>query len=195
MSELSGWKKVGILAFGLGLGVLAGLLLLSVVEVGVWLFYWYPDLLNRLTEKSRLKKAIRTYYVERDMYVVQFQPDCAIYDPGLFYTLRPGTCRFKNREFDTTFRVSAQGFRDTVEEHQRPEIVVTGDSHAMGWGVAEGRTFSELLGRKLGVGIENIAVSSYATSREMIALERVHRSMWKGFVIVYSSNDVAENMA
>ena len=51
---------------------------------------------------------LRAFYLHHDRVMVQAMPECSRYDPGLFYTLKPGECRFANREFDTTLRVKPQ---------------------------------------------------------------------------------------
>jgi lysophospholipase L1-like esterase len=74
-----------------------------------------------------------------------------------------------------------------------PEIVVVGDSQAMGWAVGREQTFPALIGKETGKKILNTGVSSYGTAREMIMLDRVARGRLKYLIIQYSANDYDEN--
>jgi hypothetical protein len=83
--------------------------------------------------------------------------------------------------------------RDDEESLFSPEIVVVGDSQAMGWGVSQDLTFSSLLENALGKPILNAAISSYGTARELKILERIDLSNLKFLIIQYSDNDYREN--
>jgi hypothetical protein len=142
-----------------------------------------------------LVQPLSQYYRAFDRKIIQFLPECSQYDPRLFYTLRPGSCQFRNREFDTTVEVNALGVRDDAASLSAPEIVVIGDSHAMGWGVSGEQTFSYIIENKTGQVILNAAVSSYGTARELIMLGRVDTSRLKTLIIQYCDNDYPENDA
>jgi lysophospholipase L1-like esterase len=116
-----------------------------------------------------------------------------MFDPGLFYTLRPGSCRFSNREYDTTLHVNSQGLRDDEEALAAPEIVVLGDSFAMGWGVGQDEAFPQVLRRLSGRRVLNTGVPSYGTVREVRLLDRLDTSRLRFLVVQYSSNDSEEN--
>jgi lysophospholipase L1-like esterase len=127
--------------------------------------------------------------------IVQLLPECARFDPALGYTLKPPGCRFENREFSTELRVNSAGFRDDEASLAAPEVVVLGDSYAMGWGVDQHESFPEVLASTLGRTVLNAGISSYGTVRELAALARVDRSRLKVVVIQYNDNDFRENRA
>ena len=121
-------------------------------------------------------------------------PRFARYDPELFYTLKPGRFTFTQREFAHEFRVNSLGVRDDEGALDGPEIVVLGDSVAMGWGVAQGETFPALVARETGRRVLNAAVSSYGTAREMRLLDRIDRRRLEWLIIQYNANDAGENL-
>jgi lysophospholipase L1-like esterase len=130
-----------------------------------------------------------------DWNVIQLDPACARYDPELTYTLRPGICTFSNTEYTTTVRINRLGLRDDEASLHGPEIVVLGDSVAMGWGVGQDETFPQVLEHLSGRKVLNAAVASYGTARELLMLRRVDRSRLRYLVWQYSSNDLEENEA
>ncbi len=115
---------------------------------------------------------------------------------ALVYTLRPGECRFANAEFDTRLVVDADGFRNDPQHRGSgpARIAVVGDSHAMGWGVAQGEKLSSLLARDHRFEVRDLAMSSYGTAREMIAFTRFAADA-DILVIQYCDNDRSENAA
>ena len=135
----------------------------------------------------------REYYGGFDRAILQTDPRFARYDPELFYTMRPGRFVFAQREFAHEFRVNSLGVRDEESALDAPEIVVVGDSVAMGWGVPQDRTFAAIIARETGRRVLNAAVSSYGTVREMRLLERVDRQRLAWLIVQYNANDVGEN--
>ena len=127
--------------------------------------------------------------------VVQYLPECARFDAELAYTLKPPGCRFANREFSTELRVNGAGLRDDAASLAGPEVVVLGDSFAMGWGVEQEESFPELLETGLGRRVLNAGVSSYGTARALATLTRIDRSRLKVLVVQYNDNDFRENQA
>lgn len=125
----------------------------------------------------------------------QGQPGCVTFDESLIYKPANGRCAFRNVEFDTVL-----DFSDGIRSHEptnsaRRGIAVLGDSHAMGWGVNNNETFSSLLQTKLQRPVFNLAVSSYGTVRELLALEKSKIVGAVDTVIIqYSENDLDENM-
>ncbi|MEE8526513.1 MAG: hypothetical protein V3T72_21470, partial [Thermoanaerobaculia bacterium] len=75
----------------------------------------------------------------------------------------------------------------------RPEIIVIGDSHAMGWGVGHEATFAQLVEEETGRRVLNAAVSSYGTVRELAILAEVDAGALRTLVIQYCDNDYREN--
>lgn len=151
----------------------------------------HPALLLRLP--PNLVSHVRAYYLRHDRDLLQAMPDCARYDAGLFYTLKPGACHFAAREFATELRVNSAGLRDDEESLQAPEVIVAGDSFAMGWGVAHGEPFPEQLERLSRLRVLNAGVPSYGTVREMRLLDRLDTTRLRWLVIQYDDNDAFEN--
>lgn len=174
------------------LAVVAGLAL-SLAEGCVELGLGYPALLEY--GPVRLRDEFRRYYSKFDRDLIQFNPECAVYDPHLLYRLRPGRCTFANREFETSLEVNSLGVRDDEASLRAPRIVVVGDSLAMGWGVAQRDTFAERLERDLRMPVLNTAISSYGTVREMKMLARVDTSAMQTLIVQYCGNDFEENAA
>ena len=144
---------------------------------------WYP---------AGLQNFLRTEYFFRRR-IVQMDERTARYDLELFYTLQPGAFVFSNPEFSTQFVVNRLGVRDNQRSLEQPEIVVVGDSYAMGWGVQQDESFPELLERRTGRLVLNAAVSSYGTVRERRMLDRIDLRRAETLVVQYAPNDFAEN--
>ncbi len=133
------------------------------------------------------------YFVDRGM--VQLLPECARWDPDLGYTLRPGRCTFANTEYRTTLVVNRLGVRDSDEALHAPQLVVLGDSFALGWGVEGDETFASRLGAMTGLTVLNTGVASYGTVRELRLLAKVDRSRLSTIVWQFCNNDYIENAA
>ncbi len=125
--------------------------------------------------------------------IVQYLPGCAEHDAELGYRLKPGRCRFRNREYDTEIAVNSAGLRDAEAALDAPRIVVAGDSFAMGWGVAQRETLAAQLGELTGERTLNAAQPSYGTARELLLLRRLDLSAVHTLVIQYCENDFIEN--
>src|SRR5439155_20265879 len=100
-------------------------------------------------------------YLNFDRSIIQFEPGSGRYDPELFYTLRPGISIFSNREFRTDYFVNRLGLRDTDADLVGPDMIVLGDSYAMGWGVNQAQTLPELIQTKTGMRVLNAGISSF----------------------------------
>lgn len=137
-------------------------------------------------------KIVRKLYWGRVNFI-QFDPDCAVYNKDLFYTLRPGKCVFHNPGFSTEVSVNSAGIRDDEASLDAPEIIVIGDSMAMGWGVEDKQTFPELIEAETGRKTLNAAISSYGTAREVRMLNSLDRSAIRIVVVQYADNDTWEN--
>lgn len=136
----------------------------------------------------------RNYYMRKDRRIVQFQPDCAVYDPGVTYTLKPSArCIVENREHRVEYAANRAGLRDGDAALDRPAVVFAGDSHAMGWGVAAADSFPKQVEADLGLKTLNAAISSYGTARELAMIERLKLDGVKALVIQYCENDFDEN--
>src|SRR3954447_9642508 len=151
----------------------------------------------RLTAASPapVRRLVQQVYRHFNRALIQFNPECARYDPDVTYTLKPPGCTFGNLEFDNTYSVNHAGLRDSEENLVAPDVIVIGDSHAMGWGVNQDQSFPRVLAQRTGLKVLNAAVSSYATVREMRMLDRLDSSHLKVLVIQYADNDQPENRA
>jgi hypothetical protein len=127
--------------------------------------------------------------------IVQFDPACTQYDPELTYILKPGRCTFANVEFNTELRINRAGLRDDDAALEAPEVIVLGDSYAMGWGVQQDEMFGRVLARSSGLNVLNAGISSYGTARELKLLDRLDTSRLKVLVVQYNGTDVVENLA
>ncbi len=186
--------------------VLASVLVsLALVEGALGLALSYPALFAAPDgTPSSLLLILRNYHERAERRIVQFLPECARWDGELTYTLKPGACEVANREHTVRYAANRLGLRDTDAALADPEIVVVGDSYAMGWGVAQDDAFPRRLAQSLGAPslgakVLNAAISSYGTAREMILLERLARESGAGaapvLVIQYNDNDDEENRA
>jgi lysophospholipase L1-like esterase len=128
-----------------------------------------------------------------DRNYLQLDPASIRWDPELGYTLRPGEFEFSNTEFTTSYRVNSLGLRDDEASLSQPEVVVVGDSFAMGWGVAQDDAFPQVLERLTGRRVLNAAVSSYGTVRELRMLARIDTTVTTWLVIQFCNNDFFEN--
>jgi len=183
------WLTRALLVLG---GVLVALLCIEGIFSFTLSHPWV--LASRDGTVGRALAHAREYYLDQDRKVVQYLPDCARYDPEVTYTLIPGaTCRVANREHTVEYAANRAGLRDSDEALARPEIVVVGDSHAMGWGVRSDEAFPKRLQVILNRSVLNAAISSYATARELILLERLSLPSVKALVIQYARNDFPEN--
>lgn len=127
--------------------------------------------------------------------IIQFEPSCTQYDPGLTYILKPGRCTFANVEFSTELRVNRLGLRDEESALDAPDVIVLGDSYAMGWGVQQDETLERVLARVSGFKVLNAGISSYGTAREMKLLDRLDTSRMKFLIVQYHDSDIVENLA
>ena len=172
------------MALGLGLVVL--------VLTGVELYIEFL-LVNPAACPDGLLPTLRRYYEHHDRDVFQAHKGRTHFDSELFYAMNPGRFTFSNREFSNVFEVNSAGFRDDEVSLLSPQVVVLGDSYAMGWGIDHGETFATLIEEELGLSVLNTAVSSYGTAREISSLERVNTTEMDYLIIQYCPNDLAEN--
>jgi lysophospholipase L1-like esterase len=183
-----------------GLARAGGALLFAIaalvcLEAAIELLLRYPQAAPSLFRPAAHINHLKNYYLRLDRSIVQYRTDCATSDPVLIYRLRPGSCTVRNRESTVTYTVNRAGLRDTDTKLAAPEIIVLGDSLAMGWGVAQAQTLSERLAALTGRNVLNAAISSYETVREMALLRELVRPQTEYVVIVYCGNDYAANWA
>lgn len=141
-----------------------------------------------------MKKSYGYYYDYFQEDLLQFDKRYAVYDTGLFYTLKPAArFNFSNIEFSNDYRTNKLGMRGEDSCLKGPEVVCIGDSYTMGWGVEEEEAFPSKLGSISGLRVANMGMASYGTARELMSLGRVDTSQMQWLVIQYCTNDQDEN--
>jgi hypothetical protein len=180
------WWAVRVVALASLVGIpLAGF------EVAVEYLLRNPAALGYVS--GPLRVAVIRIYNHRDRIQINMDSRCSRYDERLLYTLKPGQCRFANREFDTHYRINAAGVRDADDALVAPEVIFLGDSFTMGWGVEQDEAFPQQVARMTGLKTLNTGITSYGTARETLLFETLDRSNLKAVVVQYGDNDFAEN--
>lgn len=180
MAKLLGWTLLAIILYAM----------LSAVVLLASMVLYQKDIAPNLPWISSVQKQL--YWGSRNIW--QARPDCAVFDPDVIYKPKIGKCQFDNVEYKTELNFSAEG-RYTGEKPPGKGIAVLGDSHAMGWGVGDKDTFSAELQRLSGRPVFNLAVSSYATDRELIRMEKSGLlDKVDTIIIQYCDNDRDENI-
>jgi hypothetical protein len=144
--------------------------------------------------ESLLRALRNVYWSERQYALIQYTPECSRHDDRLGYTLRPGQCTFSGPEFSNHYSINSLGLRDDEASLDGPEVIVLGDSQAMGWGVDQENTFAQQIEKRSGKRVLNAGVSSYGTAREIENLRRLDISQARTLVIQYCDNDHEENL-
>lgn len=147
---------------------------------------------------SVLPKGLVT--VEKELYFKHWRvlfggPGAMQYDPYVTYTLLPGTHQHDSVEFAVEVSVNSAGFRDDEASLNKPDVIILGDSYAMGWGVRQEEMFGQLLEKSTGLTVLNTGISSFGTVRELRLLKRIDRKPNDIVVIQYTENDMPENEA
>ena len=163
--------------------------LLLCVEGGLYF------LVHSTSDPAAFLPSLKQEIYQNDKSLIQYFPDCAQHDDVLGYTLRPGNCTFAGAEFSNEYRINRLGLRDDDHSLEAPEIIVLGDSYAMGWGVDQEQSFAEQLADRIGKSVLNAAISSYGTARQILLLERLDTTRLETLVIQYCHNDYDENEA
>jgi hypothetical protein len=168
------------------------ILILFLLETGMLFLLRFPQVLRKLSRK--LQNSIGHLYIYGERKIMQFQRGSGRYHPELGYTLMPGKFIFAEKEYNNVYYINSLGIRDTEEALSQPEIVVAGDSFALGWGVNQEETFAKLVEKKTNLPTLNTAVPSYGTVREMLMLRQVDRSRLRCLIIQYCNDDYDENL-
>jgi hypothetical protein len=145
------------------------------------------------THSHRAPMLLRNLHRLTEWRMVQFEPMCSRYEAQLTYTLRPGGCVIRDREYAVRYLVNSAGLRDDEASLDHPSVIVLGDSVAMGWGVEQEQSFAERLQKSTGLKVLNAGISSYGTVRELMLLDRLDVRALRALVVQYSWNDNEEN--
>lgn len=140
------------------------------------------------------------------------QPVLMTTSPGMFFIRHDPTLGWANRAGSddqynpapgipqTRITINAQGERNKLYPMEKGKgvrrILVLGDSNAFGYGVDEGRRFSDLLATELPPNYQviNLGVFGYATDQEALLLEQKITAYKPDLVVLaYSPGDLAEN--
>ncbi|MBL7132109.1 MAG: hypothetical protein ISS45_12040 [Candidatus Omnitrophica bacterium] len=170
------------------IGSIIGLILLECI---IALALHFP-LLSKLGPDKFHSLVIRIY-MDRYRSLIQLEPEYAHYDSDLTYTLKPGVFFFSNIEFKNRFQVNSLGVRDDEDSLNLPDIIVAGDSTAMGCGVDQDETYAQIIEQRTKLKVLNAGVSSYGTVREICILDRIDTENLKYLLIHYDKNDYREN--
>jgi len=171
--------------------VTALILILALLESSMYLLIRRPGLLRMFSR--RFRNSISYLYIQGDRKIMQYQKGCGRYSPDLGYTLNPGTFTYSEIEFTNEYHINSLGVRDTEEALDAPEIILLGDSFALGWGVDSRETFIKIVEKKTGLTTLNTCVPSFGTVREMIMLRKLNRSCLKYLILQYCADDYDEN--
>jgi len=183
-----------VYATGSMFGRKVGWLLVFLLFAGEgFLFCMFRTAANKQPLPRPLTECLRNLYLLHCRDVAVHRENRGRYDDELFYTLKPGTFRFSNFEFSTTYHVNSAGFRDDEASLQYPAVICLGDSYTMGWGVEQDEAFPGLLENELGTKVLNLGVASYGTARESLVFERHRSPKTRLIVLQYCPNDAAEN--
>lgn len=178
--------------------------------IAIWISLWPTKSDYRSNHLIRISTIIaRRVYARSIRSVVQYDPSCFRADPELVYSpLSFGSCIQNELEFSVRINFDQHGLRrsllkptskfQSLAEEDVNNILVLGDSYAMGWGVEDSETFSSLLQRQ-NVNVFNLGVSSYGTAREFMRLRQwknKNSNAWRKaslIILQICSNDLDEN--
>ena len=170
------------------------------ISISIFTLSSFILLKGKLLDFKIITEYQRSFYHQLGFRKIwQNQSDCVEYDNDLIFKPRHGSCRFNNTEFKTELNFSDKGrVHNTNIKLNNKEIkciAVLGDSHAMGWGVNDDETFSYILEKKIKRPVYNLAVSGYATNREIMRLQKSNLIDKIDTVIIqYCNNDYQENI-
>ena len=170
--------------------ILAGVIVaLCLIEAAIAVSLAYPTKIS----KNIFGGFLSSVYFDEYRNIIQMDPEYTSYSSELVYLLKPGKRVFSNSEFSNEIFVNSAGIRDSEEALKSPEVIVVGDSVAMGWGVNQNESFPKVIEQLTGLRVLNASISSYGTPREMMLLNTLDRSKLKYLIIEYNYSDYEEN--
>jgi hypothetical protein len=134
------------------------------------------------------------YYFSAPMRtLIQGEAACVQADRDLGYKTKAGDCRFDNFEFSSVLKFDDDGAVLKQNENSKKNVIVVGDSHAMGWGVSFDQTFSYIISEE-GYSVRNYAMSSYGSEQQV--LSAIYSSSFRDadyLIFQYCDNDIEKN--
>ncbi|MBN1687659.1 MAG: hypothetical protein JW893_01015 [Candidatus Omnitrophica bacterium] len=179
-----------LLRYAMWLSIPLLVVLLIASEIFFALCFRHPEI-ARFIPRNEIRKWV---YCSRIHRVIPESLPRLVYDSEVTYTMPP-SATFKKvaPEYEVVVRTNSEGLRDDEESLNAPEVIVLGDSEAMGQGVEQDQTYAAILERESGFKVLNAAVGSFGTVREMILLNRLETTRLKYLIIDYHPNDYDEN--
>lgn len=166
-------KKILLVLFGLVMGFL-------ITEASLGVFY-----------QMKGKSAEGQFAVNETRNIHQ-------YDSILGWNMAPGaSARQKNSEFDVTYKINNEGFRDDKNYSLKPgdkRAIIFGDSFAFGIGVENEKTFSKILEKEIGREVLNFGVSGYDPGQYFLSLKNQGMKYNPDLIIysIYLGNDIED---
>ena len=185
---------IGILPISLPLSLFLSGVNSAVTQNSSISFRIKPSFLDPISVVRHLYKAVPM------RNVLQYDSACFEPDTLLIYVpKKSASCLQSNLEYTATINFGHFGQRMSGSiKHLEPSLIVLGDSHALGWGVSDDQTFAHHLETN-GIGVLNLAVSSYGTGRELQRLRQYAKThpldyaQVETILFVYNPNDIGEN--
>lgn len=163
------------------------------LELGIYSSFFLVQ--KKIITSPEIQKNYHHFYTTYLRNIPSYQHDLGKYDPELFYRLQAGKSINHNFEFSNTYEINHQGLRDDEQSLDHPEIIVLGDSHAMGFGVNQEETFAQILEKKSNRKILNTAIISYGTARQFLLFQKLKTDSCKTLIWQYCPNDAIENQS
>ncbi len=126
-------------------------------------------------------------------------------DPRFGYIGKPNfSGRFHSPEFNVVIEHNALGFRRHVNaasaDSGRRSLYVLGDSFTWGWGVGQGKVFTDLIAQQMGeeLNVHNFGLSATGTVQHAAIFDAyVRENLKPGDVVLlaFFSNDIPDNVA
>ena len=125
------------------------------------------------------------------------------FDPEVGWIGVPNwTAKFKKTDFDVTIRANVEGFRARQSAAQpaagSPVIAAFGDSFTWGWGVENGKVFTDVMQNELGTNadVRNFGIDAYGTLQELLLFKRclANGLRPKSVIIMFYQNDYYDNV-
>ena len=127
--------------------------------------------------------------------IIQGDAGCVEADNRFGYIPKKGDCIFNNFEFTSVLKFDETGSVMPSENgrNKLQNLIIVGDSMAMGWRHSYNQTFSYLLS-SFGYNVTNLSMSSYGTEQEVLtAINHPNFEEADTIIIQYCANDLEKN--